>query len=280
MCPAYGGYITFRSQYDRSFMYTASLAWILSVIVASSYVVAIRWRVPDSIGVLPRDHPSVIRFRFYRVSILCMSLLTGLPCILTAAGAYNNIKEVFSAFYLKPNGIPSALILLLVLYCGPIANYIYITRLQDLGPDTTSTFFTLDGFRDHVFAPVTEEVIYRSMIMACLLPVVGPNSSILFSPLLFGIAHIHHAYELIIGGLLPLSVAVPTGFQILYTTLFGVAAAKMFVGSRSVWCLVVLHMVCNVGGIPGPPGGGNTWKFVYVFLCISGLGVFIWETCK
>lgn len=261
-------------------MYTASLAWILSAIVASSYVVAIRWRVPDSVGVLPRDHPSVIRFRFYRVSILCMSLLTGLPCILTAAGAYKSIKEVFAAFYFKPNGIIYALTLLIVLYCGPIANYIYTTRLQDLGPDTTSTFFTLDGFRDHVFAPVTEEVIYRSMIMACLLPAVSPRSSILLSPLLFGIAHIHHAYELIRGGLLPLSVAVPTGFQLLYTTLFGVAAAKMFVGSRSVWCLAVLHTVCNVGGIPGAPGGGNAWKLVYVLLCIVGLGVFVCETAK
>lgn len=198
--------------------------------------------------------------------------------MLTVAGAYSSTKDAYSALQLLPRNIWPVFLHLLILYIGPIVDYLAFSGFDEWHPDTISTFCTATGFRDHVFAPVTEELIYRLMVILCLKPVLSDNNCIFYSPLLFGIAHAHHAYELILAGTPLLSVAFSTGIQLLYTTLFGVAAAKVFVGSGSVWCLVVLHGVCNIGGIPGPVEGTNAWKVFYVFLCMAGLGWFILAT--
>lgn len=256
-------------------MYDAAVAWTLATAAASLYVVVIRWCVPDSIEVLPRDHPAVIRFRLWRVSFLCTALVAVTPHALAALGAYTSPAAALGALGFRASGVGSALVRLLVLYAGPTAAYLLTASLGDIGPDTRATFFTLAGFRDHVFAPLTEELIYRSVVITCLRPAVARKWCILGSPLLFGVAHIHHAYEAVVQGTPLREVAVATLFQLLYTTLFGVAAARMFVGSGSLWCLAVLHAVCNTGGIPGVPEGSGTWKFVYWVLCVGGLGWFV-----
>ena len=74
---------------------------------------------------------------------------------------------------------------------------------------------------------------------------------VFLSPVLFGLAHLHHMVELYRQGRGSfVEIVASTAFQFMYTTLFGWYAAWLFVKTHCFWAPAVAHMFCNWMGFP------------------------------
>lgn len=110
--------------------------------------------------------------------------------------------------------------------------------------------------------PITEECLFRSAGVPLLL-VAGTSISriILLSPLVFGLAHIHHFYEFRISNPetpLPMAIA-RTVLQFSYTSLFGMYGTFLFLRTGSLLALIVVHAFCNSMGLPRIWGRVEPW---------------------
>lgn len=111
--------------------------------------------------------------------------------------------------------------------------------------------------------------------------------TILVSPLVFGLAHVHHLYEFrVTHPGVPLAAALLRSlFQLGYTTLFGAYATLVFLRSGSLLAVFAVHVLCNCMGLPrvwgwvegwdrGPGGGpvalGGGWSVAYYLLLVVG----------
>lgn len=279
--------------------YTLSHALVLSMIVAASYVVAFQSFKPAHIIGKDRNDPTVIYHRIWRISLLCIVLVFGVPWLLEVF--YDNWQHSYAStlvsygllpgctktndFTLDLVNILKAIGLISVLYVGPIADYLIKSRFN-LGivlRDFASEFLQLDGFRDHVFAPITEEIIYRSIIVNLLSPFTNSYNLIVYTPLLFGIAHIHHGYDLYVHKNLELSMVIMNGFvQLIYTSLFGILANYLFIqrGQGNIWCAIVVHSICNLIGFPelvvisSSSTNPRFWPYIYYTLLVVGIYTF------
>lgn len=144
------------------------------------------------------------------------------------------------------------------LFMGPL----YVRYLQGELPfkrwsfkDVRDTFFTWTGFRNFVVGPVTEELVWRSCIIAIYhLAGVSRNFLIFFTPISFGAAHLHHGWETYCRygqtrQALQRAIIV-TLFQFTYTTLFGFHCAFLFLRTGSVFPPIAAHVFCNLMGVP------------------------------
>lgn len=79
------------------------------------------------------------------------------------------------------------------------------------------------------------------------------KSTIIFAtPIIFGLAHIHHFYEFrITHPNTPVGAAVIRSlFQLGYTTLFGSYATFLFLRTGSLLAVIFVHSFCNWMGLP------------------------------
>lgn len=106
--------------------------------------------------------------------------------------------------------------------------------------------------RDFIFAPLTEELIFR----ACIIPPFLYNSQwtviqICWTvPWFFGFAHVHHAIQKYRHDMPIQAIIVSTLFQLSYTTLFGAYACYSYIKSGSLLAIVLVHSFCNFMGLP------------------------------
>lgn len=173
-------------------------------------------------------------------------------------------------------------------------NYVAVCPFssKSIRPDT-------DGFQ----GPITEEIIFRSVIITLhLLAKMPPGRIVFVTPLYFGIAHVHHFYEF---RLTHPDTPIPailfrSIFQFGYTTVFGWFAAFLYLRTGSLPAVILVHSFCNWCGLPrlwgrveagvpiGPPqmrakedseisplqvaGGqlGISWTVAYYVLLVSG----------
>jgi len=85
-----------------------------------------------------------------------------------------------------------------------------------------------------------------------LLAGTSVTRTIFLSPLIFGLAHVHHFYEFrltqphvpAIAGLLR------SVLQFSYTSLFGAYATFLFLRTGSLLAIFVVHAFCNIMGLP------------------------------
>lgn len=122
----------------------------------------------------------------------------------------------------------------------------------------------LYGLRNFLIGPLTEEIIWRS----CILSIHHYTATSTFSwlifgtPLWFGVAHLHHAWETYRtrkaatppnAANNALTVAIlQSSFQFAYTTLFGWYANWLFLRTGSLVAPLLSHIFCNVMGFPNP----------------------------
>ena len=109
------------------------------------------------------------------------------------------------------------------------------------------------GYRNYVAGPITEEVIFRSVLIPVhLMAGIPAGRIVLLTPLYFGIAHIHHFYEFRLTH--PQTPAVPalmrSAFQFAYTTLFGWFASFLYLRTGSLYACIIVHAFCNWVGLP------------------------------
>lgn len=115
------------------------------------------------------------------------------------------------------------------------------------------------------------------------------KETIFLSPIIFGLAHVHHFYEFRLSHpQVPVSAAVLRSvFQLGYTTLFGAYATFLFARTGSVLAVCAVHAFCNCMGLPqvwgrvepeslerNGSGGGRRpsilWSAAYYMLLVAG----------
>ncbi|CCE64528.1 hypothetical protein TPHA_0I00210 [Tetrapisispora phaffii CBS 4417] len=202
--------------------------------------------------------------------------------------------------------IVKAVLLLCLLYVGVLADvflyYCVVDSKSSMWEDLRYELDSLWGFRNYVFAPVTEELFYTSMLITTYLSFNTKSDSsfkeyLWETPLYFGLAHIHHAYEEMQTGTNTLpSIMLSTLFQLTYTTLFGSLTNYTFLCTGgNLWACIALHSFCNFMGFPqsskvsqhyqytAPLKNDDTsikariiraWSKIYIALLIMGILLF------
>lgn len=259
------------------------LTSLLALAIAGSYLFSIYFLQPDAIRKADRNSPTVIKYRFKRVTILCLLLLVAIPTYLSWGTTYT-FGSVFTSFGLIPSLHDVVLVIyclmcVCILYSGPIADYCYdeLARygIGALIDDFITNFTTYTGVRDHIFAPFTEELIYRALVIQTLKHGPSPPSRNVIqygTPLYFGVAHVHHAWELKKRGIETPVVVFNVFFQTTYTTLFGMLATYLYEKYGTLWCPVVVHAACNLMSFPAMTvDGSTTFQTTYYVLLVVGL---------
>lgn len=115
--------------------------------------------------------------------------------------------------------------------------------------------------------------------------------TIFLSPVIFGLAHLHHFYEFRISHpQAPISVSLLRSLlQLTYTSLFGAYATFVFLRTGSLLAIFVVHAFCNCMGLPRFYGkvepvdenGGPlkskpsiVWSVIYYVLLV--VGAYMW----
>ncbi|KAG6872377.1 hypothetical protein C0995_010191 [Termitomyces sp. Mi166 len=121
--------------------------------------------------------------------------------------------------------------------------------------DVVDKFTSWIGLRNYTMAPITEEIVFRSCVIAVYhMSGASANRMIFLGPLSFGLAHVHHAWDTFNRYGRTASAAkraiVMSLFQLAYTTLFGFYCSYMFLRTGSVYPTITAHIFCNIMGLP------------------------------
>ncbi|TFA97935.1 hypothetical protein CCMA1212_010332 [Trichoderma ghanense] len=248
-----------------------------------------------------RDAPEAIRARIFAVSLsttacsLATLLLLPHVCDSAAGTAATSCSPLHLMGY-WPIGLTEALkscLLTALLFAAPL----YESLVIDGGwREWVSGFQPLrdiwaewPAWRNLVAGPVTEECLFRSAAIPLLLVAGSSLSRIIFlSPVVFGLAHLHHFYEFrVTHPQTPLVAAVARSvLQFSYTSIFGAYANFLFLRTGSLLAVVAVHAFCNSMGLPriwgavqpywlpeadaARPGRVVLWSGIYYVLLIGG----------
>ncbi|KAL3686818.1 hypothetical protein R1sor_013127 [Riccia sorocarpa] len=235
--------------------------------VALLYAPAVFLPSPKSV----REH-TLRRFAFAAVAsslapILCLAFL---PVNL---GWESDWREVLAVFGLRTDHLWQAIILPTVLtgmlYLGPVAlllfyfiEWCWAASHQENGllRETSSAVIAYGKdlasdilvWRNCFVAPVSEELVFR----ACMVPLLlcggfSPLVTVFLCPLFFGLAHLHHFWELIYQKKHTKSTAaLIVGMQLGYTTIFGWYATFLYLRTGHLIVPIMAHIFCNTMGLP------------------------------
>ncbi|KIW79374.1 hypothetical protein Z517_05986 [Fonsecaea pedrosoi CBS 271.37] len=236
-------------------------AAILSVLCTLIYVVPFYlFSSTRPSPTLNRDAPSVIRARIRTVTLACIIGTTGTLYLLvgTAKLSVTDALHMLGCWPVRPWDLLRSFALTLLLYVGPLFEKVFVEgefdNLRQRGVAAISeTLSSWQGYRNYVAGPITEEVVFRSVLIPIhLLAKISPSRIVFLTPLYFGIAHVHHFYEFHLTHphipLLP--VMLRSVLQFTYTTLFGWFAAFVYMRTGSVYACIIIHSFCNCVGLP------------------------------
>ncbi|KAL7419955.1 CAAX prenyl protease [Cryptotrichosporon argae] len=207
-----------------------------------------------------RDHPTTIRLRMSAVGLSTLLSLSGVQYAVKKTSSLSWADSLLPALRLL--GIPAQLsdipthplsyALAPTLLLGPLAAMALDGSLP--GQRNWIPEFGLVEARNYVVGPVTEELVFRSAVLAVsTLGGLSFRSLVFGTPLWFGIAHAHHALETFNRNGQTRAAAVQAlaacAFQLTYTTLFGWFASYLFVKTGSVVPPLAAHVFCNTMGI-------------------------------
>ncbi|XP_027887402.1 CAAX prenyl protease 2-like [Xiphophorus couchianus] len=131
--------------------------------------------------------------------------------------------------------------------------------------------------RNQVVAPVMEELVFRGAMLPMLVPCTGATAVIFIAPLFFGVAHLHHIIEqLQLGKDNVRAIFLGAGIQFLYTTVFGVFAAFIFLRTGHIVGPVLCHSFCNSQGLPDIGSALSSPQRSAVLICyLTGVLLFL-----
>nr|GAT47093.1 predicted protein [Mycena chlorophos] len=208
----------------------------------------------------PRDKPAVIRARLAAVSVVSVASCMVVGRLVSRSGQLwpLDARTVKALGFVLPSSIypclQTPLLFLGPLYAAALSRFLF----PEASPSVSGFLRNLTtwiGFRNYAWAPLTEEVVFRS----CVLAVYSMSGAarwkmVAFAPLVFGLAHVHHAldvYTRLGRTKKALQQAVFSAlFQTAYTTLFGAHASWLFLRSGSIVPPLVAHVFCNIMGVP------------------------------
>lgn len=163
------------------------------------------------------------------------------------------------------------------------------------------------SFRNHVFAPVSEELAFRSIIVLLLLAkykiesdtgLYKANSTVGWEvaqrcPMWFGVAHLHHAIAKVSKDRSVWKVALAESLlQFVYTSIFGYIASLLLLRTGTVLAPIVSHVICNLFGLPDVgfmtrPGSRSStdtsvlynYRYAVAAIHVGGLALFAYLLC-
>ncbi|ORX73090.1 hypothetical protein DL89DRAFT_290852 [Linderina pennispora] len=230
-----------------------------SLYVFCIYMVSALFAAPG-VSIHDRDHPRIIRLR-----ICGATLATVLSLVLTAfllsvwqqptkegQAQWNAVELLGLSIRDAGASVVVALVLTTALYLGPLV----LDKLD--GAFRSESLKRIpeamrqpSSIRNYIVGPITEELVFRSAVLALWTAAdIDTNRRVFLSPLIFGVAHVHHAITSYRSGSPLSAVALSTCFQFAYTTLFGWYAVFLYVRSKSVVGPIVAHSFCNIQGLP------------------------------
>ncbi|PAV17768.1 Abi-domain-containing [Pyrrhoderma noxium] len=241
----------------------------LAGLVASSYVgsVYVSLLIARPRPPLWRNEPAVIKARSLLASfssILCCSLVYFVARSASDGGIHEDTSERTANLTSELLGLSvtpyTAYLVVPALFIGPL----YTTYLAGTLPfqqnwnfqtEIVGRLTTWEGIRNYVMAPISEEVTYRACVLS-IYHLAGYNRKIMiwFAPCWFGLAHIHHAFEMYkrlgrTSSALQMAF-FSSAFQFLYTTVFGWLCSFLFLRTASIFIPISAHIFCNIMGFP------------------------------
>lgn len=213
-----------------------------------------------------RDSPNVIRARVKAVGG------TGLISVLAAIYLFtvygqDSPRDIIRLLGIAPvffDDILKTLALVAILFVGPLYESLIVDgEWREFTPKNFKHNFydSWVGYRNHVVAPISEEIIFRSLTISMFLSAeTDPFRIVFMTPLIFGLAHIHHLVEFV-RSKTPANRTMPPPnilfvgiirslFQFTYTSLFGFFAAFIFMRTANIWACIAAHSFCNYMGVP------------------------------
>ncbi|KAG9516820.1 CaaX prenyl proteinase Rce1, partial [Aureobasidium melanogenum] len=217
-----------------------------------------------------RNTPSVIEARIRAVVWSCVASVVITVCVLFLKGhvALGEILHLLGVYPVNILDTAKSFLLVAILFAGPLFERAIIEgewRSWGGAAIKETVYDDLIGWRNLVVGPVSEELVFRSLAISLFLLAQASALRITFtSPLIFGVAHVHHLHEHInasrrpgasyLATALTPSVILPgvlrSVFQFLYTSLFGFIAAFIYLRTSSLVACILAHSFCNWMGLP------------------------------
>ncbi|KAF2711198.1 Abi-domain-containing protein [Pleomassaria siparia CBS 279.74] len=262
---------------------------------------------------LTRDAPSCIRARVRAVTLSSILSLVLTTYVLHQHGGLplQDIASLLGFWPISLVDTAKSMSLVAILFAGPLFEYGIVENgwtdwIRGRGIYQVLTSWM--GYRNFVVGPVSEELIWRALIIPLhVLAKFSAKQIVFLTPLYFGIAHVHHLYEFqLTHARTPLLMAVlRTVFQFTYTSLFGFFAAFVYLRTGNLLTIILAHAFCNWMGLPrfygrvgveagvpiGPPDAdkrddgdspqyesrGIAWTVAYYIVLVAGAVGFYWQ---
>lgn len=212
-----------------------------------------------------RDDDAVIKARLYAVcfSTFCSVIILAWIIYQTDTSSQPPwITIRLQLGFVNPPAPLLAYTMVPLLYMGPLYYRFLLRTLPfqhrwSVRSSLLPIFNTWPGLRNWIAAPITEELVFRSCVLATMrLAEQSTTKKIFLSPLWFGIAHLHHTFELFDQGGRTTRAFQHAFFvcaiQLTYTTVFGWITAFLWLRSGSVFPCITSHIFCNLMGLPTP----------------------------
>ena len=308
---------------------SVDVALSICIVVAFSYVFSL-YLIPQRVRAKTRDDPVHMRYRMLASSIATIASLIIAACILYFY--VDSDEAILTMFGFRLDNLCDCIIRTLLLmgcfYLGPICTQLallYIIGIAEIDDEgralskrdiglaspnfrdanrhrlqyirhTFGSMLAEDSLllsRNLIFAPVSEEIAFRSLMMPFLHLAFRCGQSwelwavALLDPAFFSAAHLHHIYEKLRSGFNIKAAVSSTLVQMIYTGIFGFIAATLLQLSGNVASCITAHIVCNAIGLPdmgfmNAPGSLMAsqlsclypYRFFFVALHAGGLVLF------
>lgn len=227
-----------------------------------------------------RDHPSTVKKRFVSVSIVMM--VSPVFVVLFLRPDTHSILELMG---IRSMGLMPAIVLPLLLtatlFIGPLSMQVVNGEIKVYTQPSywAENIQNILWIRNHIIAPLSEEFTFRACMMPLLLHSFETTTAILLTPLFFGLAHLHHIVERHRDGMALSVIAIVSGVQFAYTSVFGIYSAYLFARTGHFVAPLIAHAFCNHMGFPDfqellskPPGQ----KYTLMVFFVLGLVSWIW----
>lgn len=217
-----------------------------AVAISSAFVIGIH--VFGKKG-LSRDDPIVVKTRLAGALVGT----AGGVCLFKKLINYKSIDSDFLKIlgFRQPGIFPAMLAsigLTGTLFLGPLIQKL----LQNDQQEPPDPDFLLLQFRTLIAAPITEELVYRGLLLPLIHPFCKSETQLIFTvPLFFGIAHIHHVFERVFIQKQNVRLSlIQTIVQLTYTTIFGAMSTFFYLKTAHLPAVIVMHGMCNYFGLP------------------------------
>lgn len=240
-----------------------------------------------------RDDPDVIKARLLAVTSATLICCLIVFIVMKNFNRDDEIHNLTANVWLHLGFTWSNVLPLLVtplLFSGPLyvqflGKTLPFQKDWDFERDVMFRFLSIVGLRNYFVAPITEEIVFRACVLTIYHMANASRMRMIFlSPLVFGAAHIHHAFETYHRYGRTATAAkraiISTVIQFTYTSVFGFYCCYLFLRSGSLLPPIAAHMFCNVMGVPQPHYEISmlpSWKIsilaAYLFGIIGFVGV-------